>query len=491
MKKLLLTSVSFLILPLTGFSQPEIDWIQTYDFDSIDMPRVLLEHPDGGVWVIGETGPSAIDHEPFMLHISANGTALDTILFELSPEYRTYCFAACEGSDNTVVLACTRRTTVRFYDLVVLKVNVDGDIVWSTAVEDTMLSTHGFTMQPSFDGGYIVGGEYLVVGEPISQKHAFAAKFSENGEQEWSFYDREDRYGTCKKIGVLPEGDFVLAGDKYINLEDDSYVYFLELSRRGDVLHADHLYFNEYFSISLSDFEFLPNGNLLGCGTVYPESPESNNTPWLFELDQDFQSLWSRLYTVDYPVGISEMKLLSSGRIILTGPGSVFGSDSTDLFILYLDSEGNEQWRYTHDLGDREAITDILEMNEEILLTGSFRINTDSLDVWNGFLLKLNPEHSGKKEDDSIVLPRAFRMLPSYPNPFNHSTNVPFELYKSGAVTVQVYDILGRMIKNDTFQHGPGRYTYVLDLKFAASGTYFLKMNALGVQQVQRIMLIK
>jgi hypothetical protein len=49
-------------------------------------------------------------------------------------------------------------------------------------------------------------------------------------------------------------------------------------------------------------------------------------------------------------------------------------------------------------------------------------------------------------EGDTGYLPNAFTLGNAYPNPFNPTTNVPFELNRSGHVTLQAFDMLGRQV---------------------------------------------
>ena len=55
---------------------------------------------------------------------------------------------------------------------------------------------------------------------------------------------------------------------------------------------------------------------------------------------------------------------------------------------------------------------------------------------------------SGEKTLDVVAVPNEFALHPNYPNPFNPSTNIDFDIVKDGHTQVVVYDIMGRKIKN-------------------------------------------
>ena len=101
--------------------------------------------------------------------------------------------------------------------------------------------------------------------------------------------------------------------------------------------------------------------------------------------------------------------------------------------------------------------------------------------------------------DDIVVgiedLPTAQREelgVDVYPNPFNPSTTIAYEVAVAGPVTVKVYDVSGRLV--DTLVDGvnktPDRYelTYQPAL---SSGVYFVKVESAGEVRTRKIHLLK
>ncbi len=74
--------------------------------------------------------------------------------------------------------------------------------------------------------------------------------------------------------------------------------------------------------------------------------------------------------------------------------------------------------------------------------------------------------------------PQGFRLSQSYPNPFNPSTTITFELPKSSAVRLSVYDLLGREVSvlvNE--RRDAGVYEVTFDGSNLASGVYICRMQ--------------
>jgi hypothetical protein len=80
-------------------------------------------------------------------------------------------------------------------------------------------------------------------------------------------------------------------------------------------------------------------------------------------------------------------------------------------------------------------------------------------------------------------IPGTFALLQNYPNPFNPSTNIDYEVPASSRVTLNVYDVLGRLVANlvDKVQDA-GRYTVAFDATHLASGIYFYRFEAVGAR---------
>jgi len=82
-------------------------------------------------------------------------------------------------------------------------------------------------------------------------------------------------------------------------------------------------------------------------------------------------------------------------------------------------------------------------------------------------------------ETPTAELPGSFALAQNYPNPFNPSTTLRFELPREAAVTVTVYDLLGREVATLFRASAPaGRHELLWDASAVTSGVYFLRLEA-------------
>ncbi|MFZ1321992.1 MAG: T9SS type A sorting domain-containing protein [Ignavibacteria bacterium] len=100
------------------------------------------------------------------------------------------------------------------------------------------------------------------------------------------------------------------------------------------------------------------------------------------------------------------------------------------------------------------------------------------------------------QEEDNIkvetIIPKEFNLFGNYPNPFNPTTNIKFDLPKDVLVSIKIFDMLGREMKTlvNDFKTA-GRYTISFNGADLSSGIYYYKIKAGDFEQVRKMMLIK
>jgi len=94
------------------------------------------------------------------------------------------------------------------------------------------------------------------------------------------------------------------------------------------------------------------------------------------------------------------------------------------------------------------------------------------------------------------TLPETHQLLGNYPNPFNPATAIRFGLSSADAVEIEIYNILGHMIRTLTGRFEAGEHELVWDGtdalgRPAASGVYLYRMKSDGFNQTRRMLLLK
>ncbi len=109
-------------------------------------------------------------------------------------------------------------------------------------------------------------------------------------------------------------------------------------------------------------------------------------------------------------------------------------------------------------------------------------------------------EISGKEYGTKIVVgvkggpavPVVFNLFQNYPDPFNPTTTVTYELPFGGNVTLKIYDILGREVATLVDgKEAAGFHSAILNAGKLASGAYFCRLEAGAMTAVRKMVLVK
>jgi len=119
------------------------------------------------------------------------------------------------------------------------------------------------------------------------------------------------------------------------------------------------------------------------------------------------------------------------------------------------------------------------------------------LPPYSVLFMLLEEEEQTSVKNESGFSPEKFKLYPNYPNPFNPSTTIVYELKKNSFVSLKIYDSLGRNIS--TLVNGKarvGKYRIVWDGKDmngskVSSGSYFVRLNVNNKSRIIKLMLIK
>jgi len=93
---------------------------------------------------------------------------------------------------------------------------------------------------------------------------------------------------------------------------------------------------------------------------------------------------------------------------------------------------------------------------------------------------------------DSSSVPRTFQLAQNFPNPFNPSTEIRYQLAEPGMVRLIVYDLVGQEVGVLVNKYQPaGYYATRFDAKGISSGVYVYRLMAGDFVQSRRTVLIK
>ncbi len=89
-------------------------------------------------------------------------------------------------------------------------------------------------------------------------------------------------------------------------------------------------------------------------------------------------------------------------------------------------------------------------------------------------------------------LPQEFALYPNYPNPFNPTTTISYDLPRLSVVTLTVYDLLGRRVTDLASGRQPaGKYEVSFDATDLPSGVYVYRLAAGEYVKTRRMVVVR
>ena len=104
----------------------------------------------------------------------------------------------------------------------------------------------------------------------------------------------------------------------------------------------------------------------------------------------------------------------------------------------------------------------------------------------------------GRAWDDTLsignddVMPHEFVLYPAYPNPFNPTTTIRFNIVITDASLLEIYDITGQMVETLVNERLlSGKHEIIWNASNQSSGVYFARLSNSDFQKTQKLILLK
>ena len=100
-------------------------------------------------------------------------------------------------------------------------------------------------------------------------------------------------------------------------------------------------------------------------------------------------------------------------------------------------------------------------------------------------------------DEQKEVIPMTFNLSQNFPNPMSTETTIKFAIAKTCHVSIRVYDMAGRVVKNLVYdEKKPGSYEVAWNRtdnmgNKLASGIYFIVMNAESFKATKKVVILK
>lgn len=175
---------------------------------------------------------------------------------------------------------------------------------------------------------------------------------------------------------------------------------------------------------------------------------------------------------------------IGTARITITGENLAGIELHTSGIGTMTELEFPDDWQVKTVSGIMVGFTTGEPLNGTITLnyTGELNIETLLLSNGNGEAISFG---------DSVI-PTDFALHPAFPNPFNPSTTLQFEVPVDSRISLRIYDVSGRLVDELVNEvYSAGTHAVIWNAGDIATGMYLVQFESENYRQIQKIMLMK
>lgn len=482
--RFLIVIFSAMTLSFTVLAQPPDSlWSRTYGGASAEQCYAFDLTSDGGCVLAGYTQSFGLTaKQMWLVKTNANGDSLWSRMY--GGDDWEECWFVKQVADGGYILAGkTRSYGSGQLDYWLVKTDSDGNMVWNRTYGTDAVDDLRAAVQ-TLDGGYALAGYTYPFGS--SDKNYWLVKTNAAGDSLWSRTYGGSGADWCLGIEQTADGGFVLVGytDSFSAGEDDIWII------RTDA-NGDSLWSRTYGGVQDEygqSVKKTPDGGFLLCGGAQSFGA-GNWDLWLLKTDANGDTLWTRTFGGDSTDAGIAVSLSRGGGCVVGGNTRSLGMGNADAWLIRLDEDGDSLWSLTAGGSNYETTYNVRQAADGGYLfaghTTSF--GAGSSDFW---LAKTEPDPASAP-DPFIHHPSSF-ILSAFPNPFNPSTEIIYDLPNAARVSLRVFDLLGRevCVLTDGLAEA-GTHRMMFDGSGLASGIYFARLDAGTFSQTRKLMLLR
>ncbi|MBC8205263.1 MAG: T9SS type A sorting domain-containing protein [FCB group bacterium] len=486
-------------------------WTKTFGGSYCDYGESVQQTVDGGYIIAGYTySYGAGNYDVYLIKTDAVGDTAWTKTFGGSDWERGYSVQQT-SDEGYIIVGKTCSYGAGSWDVYLIKTDASGDTAWTKTFGGSW-DDYGYSVQQTADGGYIIAGG--TESYSIGNDNVYLIKTDASGNLQWYRTFGGSGYDVSYSVQQTADGGYIIAGYTWSYGAGGYDIYLIKTDAVGDTTWTKTFGGSEY-DYGYSVQQTFEGGYIItgfttsygaGLGDVYlirtarePLPPITINlTPLnppiqipaiggIFSFNLAAENTTGLPLTMDIWTKISLPSVGSVGPLILVEdftlqPNYSVNRDRTQEVpanapageYLYYGYGGEYPW--TIEVYDSFAF----------IKEGTDNIDLGSVDDWNcwgeGF----------EGEAIESYIPSETALHSPYPNPFNPSTVISFELKDAGEVSLIVFDVQGREVQSLVNGHrSMGYHEAVFDGSELASGIYFARLDAGGFAQTQKLLLIK
>lgn len=433
---LLILLTAFAGICQTGIAQPEIIWDTAFGSSYLYNFGTSRPTSDGGIVYCCFKMHGAIIYNPWIVKFDAGGKwEWDKLYGE---EKNGQANDIIQTSDGEYLLTGKILNSDLDYNLWLLKLNEQGDSVWSKSFGGPLYESGTSIVQVSDESYFVSGQTDEIPGQPHGG--AWLLKIDNKGDTLWT-----RRYTSGNNLSLnwemlVKSGSLGYAGIESIDVDGEGPIItgLAFFDDNGDTLWTKCLS-NPPYNCHVNSLSPASDGGFILTGM---QQNGDNRDVLLLKVNPEGEMEWSEVFGgEDWDMGHS-VKQTADGGYIIGGTTSSFGlPGNLDAWLIKTDSRGHEVWSETFGgtaENERAINVHVLEDND-YYVSG----NCNSLFWTSRFSIDTTIHITALAEDPFMT---ACVLKQNFPNPFTRVTCIEYSVPINCRVRLSVFDLMGKEI---------------------------------------------
>lgn len=415
-------------------------------------------------------------------------------------------------------------------DLYIVRVNVYGDTIWTRTFGGSTYDA-AYDIITADSSHYLIGG-YIGTNEG----DIYLIKINDDGEVDWTKTIGTEDNDHIKKIRKTTDGGFIICGDILDSYWRYKYL-LVKTNSSGDTLWTKSYDYGIAYSIDQTN----DGGYILAVDPF--EVPDFINDFLLVKTGPDGDIEWTKTFggpDAEIPYAVEQT---SDGGYIIAGRTDSYGTGGSDFYLLKTNSSGDSLWAAAYGSeSDERAFAAIQTSDGGYLMAGYTSANSEQFfdfylvktdengnllwtrtygGVWQEMAYEIKETEDGfavvgytqsygsggfdmyfvKTDKDGLLTDAAgngnriitnYNLYQNFPDPFNPSTTIRFEIPGYTYVTLKIYDLLGREVEILIDGNlNAGSHDVLFNPSSISTGVYFYQLSAGDFIAAKKMILMK
>ena len=326
----------------------ETSWQKVYGGEDDDIARGVVMLEGGEVAIVGECKSyGAKRNDICITRVNAKGETRWRKMLGGKKEDKGVSITRAKDGNLLVLGSGKSFNDNSDRDLYVAKISLNGKLMWERSFGGNRDEFAG-GIAGTDDGGALVVGD----SESFSRKgykDIYVVRLNKNGKIISEKHIGGKRAEEAKALTRTADGNFMMVGSREVQRAGDSDFFLLKLDQNGNKIWARTL--GEEHHDVLNAVAPTPDGGVVATGATRSFGSEQTDLSVMY-FNKTGKLIWHKIYGYQYYDEGNAITMTKGGGFMIAGSTNSMGKGDFDTYVIALDSKGSLIWSNLY--GDKD-----------------------------------------------------------------------------------------------------------------------------------------